>query len=141
MSSGALILDETESILLVKPNYREGWLIPGGIVESDESPREACSRELREELGFKLTVSELLCVDYNPSTTDSTESVHFVFFGGLISAEKINEIQLCEKELSESNFFGLENSLSLVNDRLSRRLRKAFQAYKNSTVLYLENGT
>jgi 8-oxo-dGTP diphosphatase len=41
MSVGALVFNEPEE-LLVKPTYKDGWEIPGGIVEQDESPTQAC---------------------------------------------------------------------------------------------------
>jgi 8-oxo-dGTP pyrophosphatase MutT (NUDIX family) len=35
---------------LLEPTYKEDWEIPGGIIEENESPREACKREVLEEL-------------------------------------------------------------------------------------------
>ncbi|MEU8056003.1 NUDIX hydrolase [Microbispora bryophytorum] len=40
-----------EHILLVKHRWR-GWVPPGGMVESGETPREAACRELLEETGI-----------------------------------------------------------------------------------------
>jgi ADP-ribose pyrophosphatase YjhB (NUDIX family) len=41
-------------ILLTKRNFEPGinkWALPGGFVESDETPERACLRELNEETG------------------------------------------------------------------------------------------
>ena len=64
MAAGALFLNERQEILIVKPAYREFWLLPGGVIEDGESPRQACMREIREELGLEVWVEKLLCVDY-----------------------------------------------------------------------------
>lgn len=64
MSAGALFLDGTGRILLVQPVYKRNWEIPGGVVELHESPRAACVREVREELGLARPFSRLLLVDY-----------------------------------------------------------------------------
>ncbi|MCP2343125.1 NUDIX domain-containing protein [Actinomadura rupiterrae] len=40
-----------DSVLLVFDRRRQGWELPGGIIETGESPREAASRELLEETG------------------------------------------------------------------------------------------
>jgi len=39
-------------LLAVRHSYRPGWAIPGGHVDRGESPAEAASRELAEELGI-----------------------------------------------------------------------------------------
>jgi ADP-ribose pyrophosphatase YjhB (NUDIX family) len=61
MGSGALIRDPEGRVLLVEPTYKATWEVPGGVVESDESPRGACARELREELGLEIAVGRCWC--------------------------------------------------------------------------------
>lgn len=55
-------------MLLVEPNYREGWALPGGTVESDdgETPRQGARRETAEEIGLDLEIGRLLAVDRVP---------------------------------------------------------------------------
>jgi ADP-ribose pyrophosphatase YjhB (NUDIX family) len=38
MAAGVIFRDERDRILLVEPNYKPDWEIPGGIVEAGESP-------------------------------------------------------------------------------------------------------
>ena len=47
--AGNLIVDDRQ-ILLVYREDEEHWEVPGGKVESDESPTEAAVREAREEI-------------------------------------------------------------------------------------------
>ena len=65
MGAGALIFDENGRFLLVNPTYKEPWEVPGGVVEANESPAQACVREVREELGLDITLERLLLVDYS----------------------------------------------------------------------------
>src|SRR6516162_11526540 len=52
-SAGALIFDRAGLLLILKPTYKSGWTIPGGVMEADgETPWEACQREVREECGI-----------------------------------------------------------------------------------------
>ena len=54
-SAAALITDTdgpSARVLLVKPNYRAGWSLPGGILEEGEPPHVGCFREVEEELGL-----------------------------------------------------------------------------------------
>jgi len=51
----AILLDETGTkVLLVKHTYIDGWYLPGGKVEKNETIIEGLARELREELGIVL---------------------------------------------------------------------------------------
>ncbi|MDD9207760.1 NUDIX hydrolase, partial [Georgenia sp. 10Sc9-8] len=46
MAAHAVVRDDDGRVLLVEPTYEPGWILPGGAVEADESPRAACAREL-----------------------------------------------------------------------------------------------
>ncbi|MBI3429629.1 MAG: NUDIX hydrolase [Actinobacteria bacterium] len=41
MGSGLVFVDKQNRILLVEPTYKKNWKVPGGMVELDESPRDA----------------------------------------------------------------------------------------------------
>jgi hypothetical protein len=45
MASGCLFLNKAGELLIVKPVYRDDWLLPGGSLEKDESPAQGCARE------------------------------------------------------------------------------------------------
>ncbi len=42
--------------LLVRPAYRRGWALPGGLLRRGEQPEPAIHRELLEELGLAVVV-------------------------------------------------------------------------------------
>ena len=48
----AILVNESRHILLVRHNYGEGWLVPGGAVSENEDHETALRRELEEELGI-----------------------------------------------------------------------------------------
>lgn len=48
--------DGAGRILLVQPRYKDHWDIPGGYVESGETPAQAAAREVHEELGIETAV-------------------------------------------------------------------------------------
>ncbi|MGI9451938.1 MAG: NUDIX domain-containing protein, partial [Geminicoccaceae bacterium] len=54
LASAVLLFDHAGRLLLVKPSYRDEWLIPGGLVEKNESPWTAARRETLEEIGVAL---------------------------------------------------------------------------------------
>ena len=65
VSAGALIFDRAGRLLILKPTYKSGWTIPGGVMEADgETPWEACRREVREECGIDVRHGRLACMDF-----------------------------------------------------------------------------
>jgi 8-oxo-dGTP diphosphatase len=65
VSAGALIFDRAGGLLIVKPTYKSGWTIPGGVMEADgETPWQACRREVREETGIEVRKGRLACMDF-----------------------------------------------------------------------------
>ena len=41
-SAGALIFDGAGRLLILKPNYKKGWTIPGGQIDVTPPPVETC---------------------------------------------------------------------------------------------------
>ena len=140
MATGALFFNEEGHLLIVKPTYREYWLIPGGAIEEDESPRAGCIREVKEEIDLDIALERLLCVDYIARENEKNESVHFEFYGGVLTLEHIQAIRLPAEELSAYQFSPIEEALSLLSPRLARRIPACLQALKAQTTAYLENG-
>lgn len=140
MAAGALFFDAAGRIYLVKPTYRAGWLIPGGAVEADEAPSVTCRREVAEELGIAPPLGRLLCVEYLSEYDGYTESVQFIFDGGVLAAEVAAQIQLQASELAEGRFMGVEKASRLLNPKLAVRVAYALNARATGRVHYLEDG-
>ena len=82
-AAGALFTNPGGRILLVKPNYRDHWSLPGGILEHGEPPHVGCRREVKEELGLDIDPGPLLVIGWAPPYGDRPRPVvHFVFDGG-----------------------------------------------------------
>lgn len=139
MGAGGLFRNDKNQILLVKPNYKPLWEIPGGMTENLESPRACATREILEELNLEIVVGRLLIVDYNSSTDDYLESLMWVFDGGILNDSQIQNIKLQASELEEYRFVEVDTLPHYLIPRLTRRLTQAFQAVLNHQTLYTEN--
>lgn len=139
MSAGAIFLNENKKILIVKPSYKDRWDIPGGIVELDESPLQACKREVFEELSLSINIDKLLCVDYNSGSSLYTESLSFIFWGGVLRKEDIREIRLSESEIDSYLFLSQFSLCDYLNERMTKRVKLGLQALELNTSYYLEN--
>ena len=138
-AAGALILDETGRVMLVEPNYKDYWEIPGGMIEIGETPSQGCAREVAEELGLTREPGRLLVVDWAPHPKEG-DRVLFVFDGGVLTPSEIAEIRLQETELDSYEFLPPADALNRLIPRLRRRVDAALRAKAENRVLYLEHG-
>ena len=138
MGAGALFLDEQGRLLLVNPTYKPQWEIPGGIVEQNESPRQACRREVYEEIGLTKSIERLLSISYAAANDKRTEGLMFIFWGGVLTPAEIATLRLPATELSEYRFVTLAEALSLLTPTLGERVRRSLEILPTEQTLYLE---
>ncbi|MEU5808514.1 MULTISPECIES: NUDIX hydrolase [unclassified Streptomyces] len=98
--SAALFRDVRGRVLIVEPNYREGWALPGGTIESDrgESPRAAARRETAEEIGLDVPLGRLLAVDWTLGP-GRPPLVAYLYDGGVLDEAQLAAVRLQEEEL------------------------------------------
>lgn len=52
--------------------YEGYWVVPGGGIEADETPREAVIREVKEEVGLDITTAEIQEKSVSKGLTEKT---------------------------------------------------------------------
>ncbi|MFE9330448.1 NUDIX domain-containing protein [Streptomyces sp. NPDC006925] len=139
MAAGALFFDDADRVLLVEPSYKDYRDIPGGYVETGESPRQACVREVHEELGIRPAIGRLLVVDWAPSPSEG-DKVLYLFDGGRLGAEECRRIVLQADELRGYAFHDAGELPQLTIPRLVRRVTAAIEARADGVTVYLEQG-
>jgi 8-oxo-dGTP diphosphatase len=138
-AAGALFFDEVGRVLLVKPVYKGDWEIPGGVLERGESPRAACIREVREELGITPPIGRLLGVDWVPPQGVWDAGLMFVFDGGVLPAEHVREVRVAPGELERWEFVPVSGVAAMLVPRLARRVVECARA-RSGAGMYLEDG-
>lgn len=150
-SAGAMIFDRAGRLLVLKPTYKSGWTVPGGVMEADgETPWQACQREVREECGLDVLGGRLACVDFRPSRPGKPGGIRFLFDCGALDDATLGAVVLQEEEISEYRILPLPTALTRLRGPIRRRVRAACKAKSKgsakarkgrpSTVIYLENG-
>lgn len=90
--SARIILEVGNSIVLIKRRKRidgkikEFYVIPGGIVEDNESWEEAGIREAKEELDVEIAIDSMLTEEYN----EDLDKIERFYFAKLIKGTPKN---------------------------------------------------
>ncbi|MGW0899462.1 NUDIX domain-containing protein [Streptomyces goshikiensis] len=140
--AAALYLDTAGRVLLVEPNYREGWALPGGTIESDlgESPRAAARRESAEEIGLDLPLGRLLAVDWVLGSA-RPPLVAYVYDGGVLDEARLAAITLQDEELLSWRMVEPAELTAYLPGALGLRTKEAYRVLKSGEgTAELENG-
>jgi len=138
VSAGALIFDATGRLLILKPTYKTGWTIPGGVMEADgETPWEACRREVREECGIDVRAGRLACTDFRPARPGRPGGIRYLFDCGRADDAALAAITLQPAEIEEYRLASLDTALTLLRPAIRRRVGAATRRRR---FVYLENG-
>ncbi len=138
VSAGALIFDRAGRLLVLKPTYKSGWTIPGGVMEADgETPWDACRREVREECGIEVRSGRLACTDFRPSRPGHPGGIRFLFDCGVADEAALAAITLQPEEIAEYRLVPLDTAFALLRPPVRRRVRAVS---RHRGFIYLENG-
>ncbi|MFD5438419.1 NUDIX domain-containing protein [Kitasatospora sp. NPDC127067] len=138
-AAGVLFFDDDDRVLLVKPTCKPGWEIPGGYLHAGETPSEGAAREVKEELGITPPIGRLLVADWAPHPTEG-DKLLFVFDGGILPADELDNITVDQVEIGEYAFHAADQLDELLIPRLARRAHAACAAKTQSETVYLEHG-
>jgi ADP-ribose pyrophosphatase YjhB (NUDIX family) len=138
VSAGALIFDGVGRLLILKPTYKSGWTIPGGVMEADgETPWDACRREVREECGLEVVHGRLAGMDFRRPKRDRAGGIRYLFDCGPVGDDLLAKIVLHAEEIPEYRLAAVPEAIGLLRGPIRRRVRAALGSKRP---VYLENG-
>ncbi|MFE2107725.1 NUDIX domain-containing protein [Kitasatospora sp. NPDC059463] len=140
VAADVILRDAAGRVLVVDPTYKEGWDLPGGMVEANEPPHEAAVRELREELGVEIAIGGLLVVDWVPPHGPWDDQLAFIFSACLVGDTDEASIEPLDGELAEAVFLPVGEIPALLRPRLRKRFGAALRALDDGRVRYLHDG-
>ncbi|MFB8035712.1 NUDIX domain-containing protein [Streptomyces sp. NPDC056004] len=141
-AAATLFRDDRGRVLLVEPNYRDGWAVPGGTVESDdgESPRQAARRETAEEIGLDLAPGRLLAVDWARGPQRPPIAA-YLYDGGVLDETRLKAIRLQEEELLSWRLVEREEIDRYLLGALALRVKAALEVLESGGgAVELEDG-
>lgn len=136
LAAAAVITNPSGQVLLVKPNYRDYWNLPGGICEDGEDPYSGCVREVREEIGLDLPIGPLLVTDWvQPEGERPRPIVCMIFDGGTLASG--DGIRLQYEELDDYLFTDPSTVGSYLPPNVAARVPAALSAREFGGATYL----
>ena len=138
--SQMLVRDPQARVLLCQLTYKNDWDLPGGVVEVGESPQQAVSREVREELGLDIGAGALLLTDWLPPWGGWDDALCLVFDGGVQDASVIDDTVLQVREIRAARFCTLDEVRAQCADFTARRIEAALVTLDGGGSAYTESG-
>ena len=119
-------------VLVVKASYKSYWTFPGGIVDADETPKEAAIRETFEEVGIRVDTARVEFVAVINRKSDLAQTYQFIFKATLTKT-MLEHLVLQNSELEE---YALITKADVA--RKNRVYGKVIEHWANGAVGYVE---
>ncbi|MGM5481649.1 MAG: NUDIX domain-containing protein [Nanobdellota archaeon] len=107
--------------------FGEEWTFFGGRLEAGETPKQALTREIKEELEYELKEYRFLMYQKQEMTEEITTIQH-IYIG---DAPELSEVNL--REGSDIRFFTIEEARKLKKFPRDNEIIKEFEKNKNIT--------
>lgn len=136
----ALVTDERGRVLLCETSFKADWEFPGGLVEPGESPREACEREMVEEMAFAPAVQGVLVVDWLRPHRGWEDAVELVFATAPVTDAEASRLRPDGHEILGLHWLTPADAEARLAPFAIGRLRAALAAHRDGRTRYLEGG-
>jgi len=136
--SQGLIHSHTGKVLLCELTYKPEWDLPGGVVDLGESPAQALTREVREELGVALPNRGLRLVNWLPPWRGWDDACQFVFHLGTYDEALVADMVLEQREIAAVHWCTIAEAEAHIPPYLGVLLARLMSGDEGT--VYLEAG-
>lgn len=119
------IILHKEKVMLTKNIPVDYWMLPGGMIDKNESPENCIKRELQEELNLNIKQIDYQLGKYTSNNEGKKDTI-FVF---VINLE--NEYFEKQWEIKDAQWFYLNDLPKNISPATSRRINELKEHKKN----------
>ncbi|MDQ7992039.1 MAG: NUDIX hydrolase [Propionicimonas sp.] len=138
--SHVLLTDEAGRVCTLETSFKREWELPGGILNPGESPRAGAIREVREELGYRISVGRLLVVDWLVPYLGWEDALELVFDAGTLNPRSAAMLRPDLQEIRAVHWLEPEASMAAMAPYARGRVAAALEARAAGRTAYLEAG-
>ena len=120
-----ILVDEKGQVLLAKRRDYPIWDLPGGRVEENETSIDGAIREVEEETGYQIEISEKIGVYNRPDKQDSQH----IFLGRIIGGSPVQQ----NEERKELRFFAIKKLPLLMVPHRRRQINDYVNGDRNKS--------
>lgn len=136
-----LFTDAQSRALLLETTYKKDFELPGGVVESPETPRQGAIREVAEEIGLVVNLAGPALVDWMPPSLGWSDALEFIFDAGVLDEPAIGSLRLDAGEIRAAHWLAADDLDGAVSELSARRIRAILAARAHGgAVLFTEDG-
>ncbi len=136
----ALITDQWDRVCLVETTFKDDWELPGGIVNTYESPWTGAVREIKEELALDLSVGRVLVIDWLAPYLGWEDAVEIIFDGGVLTEEIMDAMVPDAREIRAIHWLAPDKAADKMAPFARGRLLAAVSCRLGGGTQYLERG-
>lgn len=107
-----VIKSDQGNVLLLKSNYKNTWQLPGGGADDRESPEHAAIREVKEETGLVIPISDLTI---KGTIYKRDQEMLFIVYEYSQALNKDANIQVADNESTAYQFIKPTEALALMS--------------------------
>ena len=128
-ASGAFIFNDQNQLLILKPSYKDGWNLPGGVTDEFESPYQTVIRECKEETNLNIEIQDLVLVDYIQEIIKDKKYDYVEFYFTVI-VENLSDLQIDNEEIIDYKFIDIKEAKDFLSPKYYQRLKAVIQAQR-----------
>lgn len=112
-----IVLNKDNKIAILNKKYKNEYKLVGGGIEENEDPKTAFKREVLEEAGCNIEITDDLGIIEEIKTHDNFKQTSYVFVGKVIG--EIKEPNFTQKELDEGSqilWLDINTAMKLIKE-------------------------
>jgi len=124
-----IVVREDGKIAVFNKSNKNEYKLPGGGIEADEDPKAAFRREVLEETGCEVEITNCLGTIEEHKSLDNFKQISYVFVGKV--TEDTKELHVTEKERDEGAkllWETPENALKLIIDCYDKLIASKYES-------------
>lgn len=140
LGARGIVVREDGKIAVFNKSNKNEYKLPGGGLEGEEEPEKAFKREVLEETGCKIEITNKLGITEEYKSLDNFKQISYVFVGKVL--EDTEKLNLTEKEKDEGAkllWETPERALNLITESYDKLIASKYESVYHTRFIVLRD--